>query len=71
MVRRFFSSDSDNNTGGDGTNFKSVRKPEKREVAGYIAELSAEMEQMAEAAKLDVLSYLLAMARQEARKSAK
>ena len=36
------------------------------EIASYIAQLSAEMGQMAAAAKLEVLAYLLAMARVEA-----
>ncbi len=36
------------------------------EIASYIAEISAEMERMASAAKLEFLAYLLAMARIEA-----
>ena len=36
------------------------------EIASYIAQLTAEMGQMAAAAKLEVLAYLLAMARVEA-----
>ena len=41
------------------------------EIAGYIAQMTAEMGQMAGAARLDVLAYLLSMARAEARRSAR
>ena len=41
------------------------------EVAGYIAQMAAEMGQMAGAARLDILAYLLSMASQEAEMSAR
>ena len=41
------------------------------EIAGYIAQMTAEMGQMADAARLDVLAYLLSMARREAKRSAR
>ena len=41
------------------------------DIAGYIAQMSEEMGMMAGAARLDVLAYLLAMARAEAQRSAR
>ena len=38
----------------------------RAEIAGYIAQLSAEMSRMAEKAGLDTLAYFLSMARLEA-----
>jgi len=47
----------------------TIRKPDPAavaEVARYIAQLSAEMSQMAAEVKLDTLAYFLSMARLEA-----
>ncbi len=45
---------------------QSVTADAQTEIAGYIAQLTAEMSQMAERAGLDTLAYFLSMARLEA-----
>lgn len=43
----------------------------RAEVAGYIAQMAQELKQMAGAARLDILAYLLALASEEAAAAAK
>jgi hypothetical protein len=47
---------------------ESPRDPDvsRAEIAGYIAQMSTELKQMAGAARLDILAYLLSLAAEEA-----
>jgi len=44
---------------------RTAREPQSPGVAGYIADMTAQLESMATAAHLDLLAYFLAMARAE------
>ncbi len=45
---------------------RDEREEAEAEIAGYIAQMTAEMMEMAARARLDLLSYLLSIARTEA-----
>jgi hypothetical protein len=49
---------------------RTDREPQSPAVAGYIADMTAQLETMATAAHLDLLAYFLAMARAEGESAA-
>jgi hypothetical protein len=65
-----FSNDKEksSSTGGRGANRAAIRREDegKEAVARYLADMTGQLESMARAANLELLAYLLSMARAEA-----